>query len=115
MGNEKGICQAINSLLAYKENLGQLLFQRNNSFVGAITRRDGSSGFIKNGKRGSPDYYIFLPSGQTIHLEVKAEKGKQSVEQLEWEMKCKKLGHKYCLVRSIDDVEKILLLTPYRI
>lgn len=106
---EQAISQAINQFLAYQENLGKLLFQRNNSFVGCITRRNGSQGFIKNGKRGSPDYYVFLPNGRTIHLEIKNETGRQSVEQLEWEMKCKKLGHEYFVARSLEEVEKIIL------
>jgi len=101
---ESGIINAIMSYLQYQENLGRCLFQRNNS--GAFINPRGN--FFKMGKRGSPDFYIFMPQGRTIHLEVKNEKGKQNINQLDFETKIKNLGHKYYVVRSVDEVEKIL-------
>ena len=111
---ESGIVSAIMSYLQYLENQNKLVYQRNNSGAFATAR----GGFYHVGKKGSPDFYIFLPNGRTIHLEVKNEKGRQSVGQLEFELKIKQLGHRYCVVRSVDEVETIinnsLLLTPYK-
>lgn len=103
---ESGIVSAIAQYLQYQENLGKCLFQRNNS--GAFINPRGN--FFKMGKRGSPDFYVFLPRGKTIHLEIKNERGKQSLNQLEFELKCKQLGHQYYLIRSLEEVEKLLNL-----
>ena len=101
---ESGIVNAIMSYLQLLENQGKLVYQRNNS--GAFINPKGN--FFKMGKRGSPDFYIFLPSGKTIHLEVKNEKGKQNLNQLEFEIRLKQLGHSYYVVRSVDEVENII-------
>ena len=51
---------------------------------------------------------ICVPSPGTLWIEVKNEKGKQSIEQKEFEQMVTKLGHRYILARSIDDLEGVI-------
>lgn len=90
------------------ENKGMLIYIRNNSFSGAIQRPNGSVGYIKNNKKGAPDAFIFLKNGETLHIELKAPKGTQSIEQKEWEKKITKLGHNYYIIRDVDDLTKVI-------
>jgi len=101
---ESGIVSAINHYLQYQENLNKLVFIRNNS--GAFINPRGN--FFKMGRPGSPDIFIFLKGGKCLHLEVKNEKGRQNVRQINYEMKIANLGHRYCVVRSVDEVERLI-------
>lgn len=105
---EQFIIKAISDYLQLLENQQKLVFQRNNSFAGTITRRNGSVGYIKNSKRGASDFLIFVKGGKIINAEVKNEKGKQTTSQLEMELKLKQLGHIYWIVRGVDEVENLL-------
>jgi len=60
------------------------------------------------GRPGSPDFFVFLKGGKCLHLEVKNEIGRQNVRQLDYEMKIANLGHRYCVVRSLEEVERLL-------
>ena len=102
---ESGIVTAIQQYLQILENQGKLVFQRNNS--GAVRTQRG--GFLRFGKVGSPDFYLFTVGGKTIHLEVKNETGKQSEGQKDFEERVTKLGHKYLIVRDIEELEKLHL------
>lgn len=95
-------------LLSMLENQGKLIFQRNNSFFGSFSRKDGSQGFIRNNKPGTPDFYVFLAKNRTLHLELKGTKGKLSEHQVTWSNQCKKLGHIYEVVTDIAELEKLL-------
>ena len=101
---ESQIITVIANYLQYQENLNKLLFIRNNS--GALPTRTG--GFIKFGKRGSSDFIVFIKNGEVLHIECKTEKGRQTTSQLEYEIKLKQLGHKYYIVRGVDEVEFII-------
>ena len=101
---ESGIITAINHYLNYLENQKKLVFIRNNS--GAFINPRGN--FFKMGRPGSPDFFIFLKDGKSLHLEVKNEKGRQNVRQLDYEMKIANLGHRYCIVRSVTEVERLI-------
>lgn len=103
---EKDIQRAIVQYLQTMENLGNLVFIRNNSFSGVVERKNGSRGFVKNNKPGAADLFVFLPKGRAIFLEVKRPmtKSKQKPEQVEFENKVKDLGFEYHVVRSVDDV-----------
>ena len=104
MTKESAIQSAIEQYLRLMENLGHLVYQKNNS-GGAL----GQSGrFIRFGKAGAPDFLIYLSGGVCVHLEVKNEKGRMSPNQLEYQAKVEKLGHRYCLVRSVDEVENLI-------
>lgn len=105
---ESGILTAICQYLAILQNQGKLDFIRNNRFAGYIQRSNGTRGFINNGQSGSPDIYIFLPKGVTIHCEVKNEKNKQQSTQLEYQERVERLGHRYIIVRSLTEVVNII-------
>jgi hypothetical protein len=101
---ESGIVSAITAYLQYMENQNKLVYQRNNS--GAFINQRGN--FFKMGKPGSPDFYVFLPRGRTIHMEVKKQGTKQNLNQLEFEIKINQLGHVYGIVRSVDEAEELI-------
>ena len=75
---ESLIQSAIEHFLVLQENLGKLVYIKNNS--GAFINPRGN--FYRMGKSGSPDFFVFLKSGKTIHLEVKNETGKQNKNQI---------------------------------
>jgi hypothetical protein len=105
---EQSILREIVQYLQMLENLGRLMFVRNNT--GALVVGDEKEGkrFIRFGKKGSSDLIVFLKGGRTIFLEVKREKGRQSEAQREFERSVKALGFGYFLVHSLDDVICIL-------
>lgn len=104
---EAQLSKSISETLNFYENMGKLVFVRNNSFAGHIKRKNGSKGYVKNNKKGSSDYFIFMQD-LTIHLELKSEKGKQSDNQFAYQNKIEKLGHIYKIVRSVDEVDKLI-------
>jgi hypothetical protein len=83
------------------------LFIRNNSVAGNLTRPNGSQGYIRNNMPGSPDLFVFVKK-ETLHVELKSSIGKQSPEQKEWERLATDLGHKYYIIRSVEELVKIL-------
>jgi len=82
--------------------------------------------FIPSQNVGSPDVFVVVPTfdhhidtitrqtlcqcifGQIWGLEVKNEKGKQTSAQRDWEKVFKKNGGRYLLVRSLDEIMKVL-------
>lgn len=115
--------QIVKAILDYLK-LKKIFHWRNNT--GALKTEAG--GFMRFGATGSPDIFVVLPTltvqqrlnadgtfgeedhtfGQIIGLEVKNEKGKQSDNQLAWQKDFVAAGGEYHLVRSLDDVIKIL-------
>ena len=104
---EKLIQQAVITTLQYHENMGGCYFIRNNAFQGRIQRPNGSQGYIKNAKPGSPDILV-LYKGRFIGIEIKSETGKQTANQMEAEEKIRRAGGEYYVVRSVEDLLKIL-------
>jgi len=109
------IQKAIKDYLQILENQGKLMFLRNQA--GGYATKEGH--YIKMGKKGSPDllvwkrrYFCTGDDGfdyvEAIALEVKSPKGKQSQSQIEWQKKFEKIGGKYYIIRSVDDVMEIL-------
>jgi hypothetical protein len=49
-----------------------------------------------------------VADGITYWLEVKLPKTKQNANQIEFQRKIEKLGHKYFVVRSVDEVVALL-------
>lgn len=90
-----------NSIIEYL-TLKRYFFWRNNS--GAF--KTDAGGFYRFGEKGSPDICL-IKNGKFIGLEVKNEKGKQSLFQKQWETDCKLAGGEYHVVKSIDDCIKI--------
>ncbi len=85
----------------------RIFHYRNNS--GAYQAEHGS--YIRYGAQGSPDI-IMVVNGIYIGLEVKREGEKQKSSQIAFQASLEKAGGKYHIVRSVDDVIKILKKPP---
>lgn len=105
--SEAEIKKAILDYLQYLENLKKVVAIRNNSFCGKLISPNGREGYIKNNKPGAPDI-ICCYHGRFIGLEVKSEKGKQTDEQKLFQEKLEKVGGQYFVVRSLDEVRKLI-------
>ena len=88
--------------LAIKFNSGQIL----NPHTGAPFR----AYFIANTKKsaGMSDI-LAAKNGRVLFLEVKTKAGRQSPSQKDFEMLCHAMGNEYYVVRSVEEVEKIVL------
>jgi len=58
-------------------------------------------------QKGLPDR-IAIKDSRVLFLEIKTLKGKQSEGQIEFEKIIKSYGGEYYVVRSIEDVDKII-------
>jgi hypothetical protein len=101
---EKDIQKAILDFLEWQKNI---YFFRAGAGAVKTIRGNGSTGYFKTGKKGLPDI-ILLINGYFIGLEVKRPSGVQSEAQKSAQDDIEVAGGKYFLVRSIDDVEKII-------
>ena len=101
---EKEIQKSILEFLEWQKNI---YFFRAGAGAVKTIRKNGSMGFFKTGKKGLPDIVLVL-NGYFIGLEVKRPSGVQSEAQKEAQKDIESAGGKYFLVRSIDDVEKVL-------
>ena len=61
---------------------------------------------------GAADLLVMLPGGKVAWLELKTDKGRQSLAQKGFEAKCKRLDHPYALARTLD--EAIAVLTQWK-
>lgn len=103
-GLEKNIQKTI---LEYLTRKG-IFHWRNNT--GAITTQATSFSkgrFLQFGAKGSPDI-ICCVDGILVGIEVKTKTGVQSQAQKNFQTNLEKAGGRYHLVRSLDDVMKIL-------
>ena len=113
--SESEIINEIKDYLQYLENQEKLMFIRNNSGATVVKSNTGSR-YITYGKKGSTDIFLFLGDTifgeihylRTLALEVKKAKGTQSKVQKEWQENFEKLGGEYYIVRSVEDVKKII-------
>jgi hypothetical protein len=98
--SENQIQKTILDYLGYQKNI---YFFRSSS--GALRLENGA--FLRTGKKGCPDI-IVCKNGKFIGLEVKTDKGKQSDSQKQAEQEIIKSGGIYKIVKSLDDVIKLL-------
>ena len=114
--SEGDIKKACCDYLQVLENQKKLMFIRNNTL--AVQTKSGH--YVKNGKVGSPDIFVWIPEGipqdlycmwvlRSIAIECKSEKGKLSPDQIKWKADFEKLGGAYYVVKSLDDLMKIIL------
>ena len=98
------------TILQYLE-LKKIFHWRNNS--GSIfSQYKGKTRMIKLGTTGSPDIFVLQYSTHNcyhneisiIGIEIKTKTGKQSLEQIVWQEEFEKVGGRYILARSLDDV-----------
>ena len=59
-------------------------------------------GYVK----GQPDL-IVLKNGKFWLLELKSEKGKQSIEQIEYQKLCEVNGIDYIVIRNLEDLKQL--------
>lgn len=126
---ENSLASYIEGRLLPLERAGEVYFFRNNSFSGRIQRYDGSTGFIKNSKRGTPDIVacfrrrivenereVFPGAGMAeinyygifVGLELKTMTGRQSPEQKLAQAAIESAGGQYHVVRTPEQFEEIL-------
>jgi len=108
---EKEIQNAIENNLKIRQDSGKILYIKNSAATKFIEQADIYTRI--QSKRGSPDLLIFMKDVKkdclrTIGLEVKTVTGKQSPRQIGWKKRFEKLGGEYHIVRSVDDVIKII-------
>jgi len=87
-----------------------------------ITDGESKRRYIRFGDKGSPDFLVWKPynnekeSGyipmnkwiRAIALEAKSDTGKQSKDQIEWQKDFEAIGGEYYLIRSLEDLIKII-------
>ena len=104
---ESEIQSSIIDYLQILENRGKIFFQRfNNTPVYDPVGKKFRS-MAKGNKKGFPDILV-IANGRTIGFEGKTATGKQSKEQKDIENKFKQHGQEYFVVRTVDEVTKIL-------
>ncbi|MEG1365511.1 MAG: VRR-NUC domain-containing protein [Cetobacterium sp.] len=104
---ETQIQSSIIDYLQILENKGKIFFQRvnNTPVYDPIGKKFRS--MAKGTKKGFPDILVLI-NGRTIGFEVKTATGKQSEDQKDIENKFKQHGQEYFVVRSLDEVIKVL-------
>lgn len=103
MEKETDIQRAICDYLA----LRKYMFWRNNNIPVYDAVGKKFRAMPKYTMRGRPDIEI-ISGGHYIGLEVKVLKGKQTDSQIDFEVGCKRAGGSYFVVRSLEQVMKIL-------
>ena len=104
---EKQIQQMCLNYLEILENQGKLYFFRSGAGAVKTIRTNGSQGFFKTGKAGVPDITL-LYKGKFIGLEIKTEKGKQSLLQEFAQTKIEASGGYYFIVKSLQELIKLI-------
>ena len=100
--------------LTVMESQGKLFFMRLNAGDFIETRGD-SRRRIKGAPKGTSDLVVFH-SGEGAHklltlvtfVECKSSTGKQSPDQVEFEIKVKGHNCRYVIVRSVDELMEVL-------
>jgi len=79
----------------------RVFYYRQNT--GGIVAESGH--FVRYGTPGSPDI-ICVIKGQYVGIEVKAPKGKQNPNQIQFQQDLERAGGRYVLAYSLDDIIK---------
>ena len=108
IGGESELQTSIEKYLKLLEQAGRVVYIKNNS--GAY--KTAAGGFVRFGRSGSPDFLLFLPQGRCLHLEVKSYRGKLSQSQQDYQKLMTEIGHRYVIVRSLSEVERLFSLDP---
>lgn len=105
---EKAIQAQILALL----RLRGVWHHRNNTGA-AVQESGGTRRFMRFGAPGMPDITCYLPQGNVLWIEVKAQRGRLNEAQTEWRSKAHEHGHHHLVARSVEDVEAALRLFGY--
>jgi len=91
-------------IISYLRSIGLIVIRHNPiSPLG-----DGKFKKLSTLDKGCPDLIIVGDNSICLLLEVKTDKGKQSIYQKAFEKSCKNKSIKYYLVRSLNDVKEVL-------
>lgn len=106
---EKHILQQCKYLLRVLERQGALAFKRIH-VMPVMVKKTGARIITRPNEdmAGMPDLMVFLKGGETLHIELKTDNGKQSEKQKSWQEKLTELGHRYYIVKCTDDLIAIL-------
>lgn len=117
---EKGTQTYVLDRLQALEIQGKCYFIRNNSFAGRVTRYDGSQGFVRNNKPGTPDiiacfqyeydggdgpYSKSLTGCMFVGIEIKGPRGRLSPEQKLAHEAIERVGGEVWVIYSPEDFE----------
>jgi hypothetical protein len=95
----------LNYCLPKHENRCMIFSVPNDSSNAVEQQRKVNTGLLA----GVSDLIVFI--GKDVYcIEVKTNTGRQSDKQKEFEERIKLLGHKYFIVRSLDEFKKVLYL-----
>lgn len=113
---EGAVQHAVLDYLARLELQGKLMFWRqNNTGVWDARKQCYRKPQGVGARLGVPDIMVILPPhGQLMGVECKAPKGTQSPPQVGFQAACERMGARYCLARSVDDVVVALAASPKR-
>ena len=103
---EKEIQRACLQYLKILENQGRLMAWRANAGM-MFGEYKGKKWAAKLGEAGQPDIFCWY-AGWLWALEIKREKGKMSDSQIAWQKKAEKLGVRYHIIRSVDELKEII-------
>lgn len=95
--------QIINYLETLEKN-GICYVVRNNTAAVPIDRGNGKKGFLKNGKKGSPDILLCM-GGKFVGVEVKSATGRLSPAQKEAAKIIEEAGGVYIVARSLEELK----------
>lgn len=93
------------AIVRYLQEVGIFAFSIPNEFV--KDARSMGTAISLGLKPGVADLCVMVPGG-VIFLEVKTATGVQSERQKKFEARCKDLGIRYHVVRSVKDVESLI-------
>ena len=62
---------------------------------------------IKGMPEGTSDIICIMPNGCTAWIECKTATGKQRDAQIRFQQMVESLGHKYYIMRSVEDIKKL--------
>lgn len=57
---------------------------------------------------GWPDLEILLPNGSVVFFEFKTKEGRQDMSQKEIQLLLESIGHKYFIIRSVEDFIRVV-------
>lgn len=103
MTSEKQLMRGCLDYLAYYKKTYPIFYFRANS--GSVITQGGR--VFKGASAGTPDI-ILLVDSIFCGLECKTEKGRQSQVQKEVEKAITDAGGKYFLIRSMEDIKKVI-------
>lgn len=104
---EIDIQRSIIDYLKILEKVEKLYFFRAGAGLVKLPDYKGKQRVFRSGRPGCPDIIVCY-KGRFIGLEVKTDKGRLNTNQSETAQKIEDAGGEYWVVRSIDDVIKIL-------